>query len=346
MKHYEVIVIGGGQSGLAIGHYLKQDGRRFVILEKHSQIGHSWRERYDTLVLFTPRRYSDLPGFLFPGDRDGLPGKDDAANYLESYAEYFELPVQLDTEVIRVEKVDNGFWVHTNQEILQADRTIIATGPFHTPYLPPIEQYVAGDVVSLHTSLYKNEHQLQDGPVLVVGGGNSGAQIAVELAENRPVMLSMGQSRSFLPLTILGKTIFDYMRALGLLTAPVSSWLGKRLSRMPDPIFGYRKQIQQLEQSGQLKLVPRTISLSGNTVTFAGGSQAPVANIIWATGFRPQYDWLHIPDALDANGRPIHQRGVSPVHGLYFLGLPWQHNRQSALMGGVGKDAKYMASLL
>lgn len=343
MYDYEVMVIGGGQAGLAIGHMLKKEGLRFVILEKEPRVGNSWRERYDALVLFTPRRYSDLPGFPFPGDRDGLPGKDDAANYLEAYSEYFQLPIMLDTDVGRVEKVDTGFRVHTQYAIFHTRFVVVATGPFQQPSLPSIQKNVSDEVVQLHTAHYKNEHQLKEGPVLVVGAGNSGAQIATELASSRPVVLSVGQKRSFVPLSILGKTIFWYMRALGMLDAPLSTWIGKRLSQMPDPIFGYQQQIRSLEQSGQLRLANRTLSLSGCTATFEGGNQATVANIIWATGFRFQYDWLHIPEALDDLGRPLHLRGVSPVQGLYYLGLPWQHSRSSALMGGVGTDAQFLA---
>lgn len=342
MFEYDVIVVGGGQAGLAVGHYLQQEGLRFVILEKQARVGASWRNRYDSLVLFTPRRYCDLPGFPFPGDRDGLPSKDDAANYLEAYADHFGLPVRLQTEVTAVEKTGTGFLVRTTREILQARSVVIATGPFHTPFLPDLREQAAREVVQLHTADYKNERQLRNGSVLVVGAGNSGAQIAAELAAERTVYLSMGQSRSFLPLSLLGKNIFWYLRASGLLAIPVTSWLGKRLSEKPDPIFGYRRQLIRLERAGQLRMVPRTVSLSGTTARFADGTEVTVDNILWATGFRSRYDWLRIPDALDGEGRPLHRRGVSPVHGLFFIGLPWQHTRSSALMGGVGADAKQL----
>ncbi|MFD2372048.1 hypothetical protein ACFSO0_19145 [Brevibacillus sp. GCM10020057] len=199
------------------------------------------------------------------------------------------------------------------------------------------------DVTQLHTGTFRNEQQLAPGSVLVVGGGNSGIQIAAELAENRPVYLSVGQSRLHLPERILGKPVFSYMRALGLLTAPAESWLGKRLSSVPDPIIGYHGAIRRLMRSGQLRMMPRTLSLAGQTAFFADGSTARVSNIIWATGYRSDYGWLAVPGALDEYGRPLHTRGVSPVPGLYYLGLPWQRNRQSALMGGVSVDARLLA---
>ncbi|MGG1660364.1 flavin-containing monooxygenase [Brevibacillus sp. NRS-1366] len=346
MNDYDVIVIGAGQAGLAIGYFLKKDQRRFLLLEQNRQIGDSWRERYDSLVLFTPRRYCDLPGLPFPGDRDGLPTKDEAANYLEMYAQHYQLPVQLETVVVRVKKTDTGFAVTTKDEVFHTRNIVVATGPFHTPYLPPIASNLAEGILQVHTAHYKNEQQLKEGPVLVIGSGNSGAQIAVELASNRPVVFSMGQTRSFLPISIFGKTIFDYLRAFGVLTAPVTSWLGARLSKMPDPIFGYQAELRHLEKAGQIRMVPKTLQISGNKATFENGSEAEIANIIWATGFRARYEWLNIPQALNEEGLPVHQRGVSPVPGLFFLGLPWQHSRRSALMAGVGYDAAYLATKL
>jgi putative flavoprotein involved in K+ transport len=338
----DVIVIGGGQAGLAMGYYLQQQNKRFVILDQQAHVGDSWRKRYDTLVLFTPRRYSDLPGFAFPGERDQLPTKDETADYLAAYAEHFRLPIKLSTPVVRVEKQEAGFHVFTTEQVWRARSVVIATGPFHTPFIPTKDMKIAEDVISLHTAAYQNEQQLQPGPVLVVGGGNSGAQIAVELAASRPVVLSMSQSRSFLPLTILGKSIFWYLKVTGLLTRSGSSWIGKRWKEQPDPIFGYQEQMHALEQTGQLRVVERTLSIRDQTAYFADGDQATFSNLIWATGFRPSYDWLQVPGAISEEGRPVHNRGISPIKGLYYIGLPWQHSRSSALLGGVGADARYL----
>lgn len=347
MFDYDAVVVGGGQAGLSIGYYLQKQGLRFIILEKKDRVGTSWRERYDSLVLFTPRAFNDLPGLPFPGERSGLPDKNEAAHYLEEYASHFQLPVQLGVQVVRVEKPSSdadGFLVHTQERVLTARAVIVATGPFQEPLWPALHKNADKEVVQQHTATYRNEEALAPGTVLVVGGGNSGVQIAVELAEKHPVLLSMGQARSFLPLTLLGKTIFTYMRALGILTAPASSWFGKLYRSLPDPIFGYRKEMRALQRSGKLKLAPRTVSIAGRVVTFADETTAEVSTVIWATGYRTHYQWLEIPGALDDQGRPIHTRGVSPAPGLFYLGLPWQSSRQSALMGGVGQDAQMLST--
>ena len=346
MNDYDVLVIGGGQAGLAMGYYLQQQKRRFLIVDSSRETGESWRSRYDSLVLFTPRRFSDLPGLAFPGERDGLPTKDETADYLAGYVRHFQLPVRYNTTVVRVEKHDSTYLVHTQKETFRSRAVVVATGPFHTPQIPAISKQLDEDVVQIHTAHYKNEEQLQEGPVLVVGSGNSGAQIAVELAAARPVILSAGQSRLSLPLFLSGKPIFWYLNVLGLLTLPKDTWFGKRWSKQPDPIFGYRTQIRKLRQSGSLRTAERTVSFAGSTARFSDGSEATIRNVIWATGFRPDYHWLQIPGVLDEQGRPIHRRGITNQEGLFFLGLPWQHSRSSALLGGVGADAKYLADLL
>jgi putative flavoprotein involved in K+ transport len=344
MNAYDVLVIGAGQAGLAMGYYLRQAGLRFLIVDQCERVGDSWRQRYDTLVLFTPRSCSDLPGLPFPGERDGLPAKDDVADYLEQYAAHFSLPVRTKSPVSSVERHGDGFLVASGQEKWFARQVVIATGPFQTPWILAIHRDAAPDVVQLHTAAYKNERQLRPGPVLVAGSGNSGVQIAVELAASRPVVLSMGRPRPFLPLRLLGKPIFWYLKLSGFTSIPVTTLPGQWLSRRPDPIIGYKRQLHRLEQEGRLRVTGRTVRLSGRIATFSDGSQAEAANIIWATGFRCTYDWLHVPGVLDANGRPIHRRGVTPAAGLYFLGLPWQYRRTSALLGGVGEDARYLFS--
>ncbi|USG63810.1 NAD(P)/FAD-dependent oxidoreductase [Brevibacillus ruminantium] len=342
MQKTEVIVIGAGQAGLAMGYYLKQQGIPCLLLDNHGRVGEVWRNRYDSLVLFTPRNQNALPGLAFPGAPEGLPDKDEAANYLEQYASHFQLPIQLETEVHALLPAEKGFRLATSKGDFHAGQVVIATGPFQAPLIPAIWQQAGADVFQIHTAAYKNETQLQDGPVLVVGSGNSGVQLAAELAAGRNVFLSMGQKRVFLPNTFMGKSIFSYFQALGLLSAPNTTTVGKWLKSRPDPIFGYRREIRSWEKAGHLQIKGRTVGFSGNTALFSDGDHAKIANIVWATGFRPSYEWLQIPGVLDDRGLPTHQRGISPVRGLYFLGLPWQYRRSSALLGGVGKDAAFL----
>ncbi|MEJ8547710.1 flavin-containing monooxygenase [Brevibacillus borstelensis] len=346
MKTYEVIVVGAGQAGLAIGYYLKQRGISCLLLDKHKQIGEAWRKRYDSLVLFTPREQCDLPGLPFPGERNGLPTKDDVADYLELYARRHSLPIQLDTEVQALLPLETGYRLITSQGDYASRQVVIATGPFQVPIIPQMHKRAADDLVQLHTAHYKNESQLKDGPVLVVGSGNSGAQIAAELASSRTVFLSMGQKRMFLPRTLFGKPVFRYFQATGLLTAPITSRTGKWLRSRPDPIFGYRRELEKQEKAGTLQMKERTVDLSGRTVVFADGSRSDISNVIWGTGFSFSYEWINVPGVLDSQGLPIHTRGVSPVRGLYFLGLPWQYCRSSALLGGVGDDAAYLLDFI
>ncbi|WP_374719766.1 flavin-containing monooxygenase [Parageobacillus toebii] len=341
MQHnVDVLVIGAGQAGVAMGYYLKQNNILFVIVGKEDRIGDVWRNRYDSLVLFTPRWFSSLPGMALMGDQNGYPTKDEIADYLEDYAQKYELPVHLNTEVISLHKENGTFKVTTNNGNYVAEKVVVATGPFQKPYIPPFADNLSDKVYQVHTSRYLNPSQLQEGAVLVVGAGNSGAQIAVELSKNREVYLSVGHKMKFFPLEIMGKSIFWWFKKLGLLNANINGLLGYFISKQDDPIFG--KELKYLIQEGKIKVKPRTESISEDIIYFADNSQIQVQNVIWATGFYSDYSWIQIPNVLDHRGRPLHQRGVTSVKGLYFLGLPWQYRRGSALIGGVGDDAEYL----
>ncbi|QSB48715.1 flavin-containing monooxygenase [Parageobacillus toebii] len=343
MQHnVDVLVIGAGQAGLAMGYYLKQNNILFAIVGKENRIGDVWRNRYDSLVLFTPRWFSSLPGMALKGDPNGYPTKDEIADYLEDYAQKFELPIHLNTEVISLQKENEIFRVTTNNSNYVAEKVVVATGPFQKPYIPPFAESLSDKVYQVHTSRYLNPSQLQEGSVLVVGAGNSGAQIAVELSEDREVYLSVGHKMKFFPLEIMGKSIFWWFKKLGLLNVHINSSLGQFISKQSDPIFG--KELKHLIQEGKIKIKPRTVSISGDVISFADNSQIQVQNVIWATGLYSDYSWIQIPNVLDHRGKPIHQRGVTSVQGLYFLGLPWQYRRGSALIGGVGADAEYLVN--
>jgi|HigsolmetaAR203D_1030402.scaffolds.fasta_scaffold00154_51 putative flavoprotein involved in K+ transport len=341
MREVDVLVVGASQAGLAMGYFLKREKTSFVILGKEKRIGDIWRKRYDSLVLFTPRWYSSLPGLPLEGDQNGYPAKDEIADYLESYAARFALPVQLDTEVTALHRIGDFFQAVTTRGEYRARRVVVATGPFQQPLIPNIAEAVSPDVYQVHSSQYANPAQLKPGGTAVIGAGNSGAQIAVELSHaNGPVLLASGQPMRFLPLELFGKSVFWWFGKIGFLDCQASSPLGRFLSRQRDPIFGL--ELRDLAKQGKIMLKPRAVNISDRTVTFADHSTAEIQNIVWATGFVSDFSWIRIAGALDPAGKPVHQRGVSPVAGLYFLGQPWQSTRGSALIGGVGKDAEYL----
>ncbi len=340
MKQVDVLVIGAGQAGLAMGYYLKQQALSFALLDASDRIGNSWRNRYDSLVLFTPRNYS-LPGMPMPGDPNGLPTKDEAADYLEAYAERYSLPVQLRTQVISMTKTGPDFLLETNRGTYRAGKVIVATGPFHTPYVPGFASGLPDEIYQTHSSAYRNPDELRDGPVLVVGAGNSGAQIAAELSRERQVYLSAGSGLHFKPLYLLGKSIFWYFDLFGFIHADAGSLLGSWLKRKPEQIYGL--ELKPLMAERKVLLQPRAIGTKENRILFENGTEAEVGNIVWATGYRSDYRWIRIDGAIDSQGNPIHRSGVSPVSGLYYLGLPWQSCRGSALLGWVGRDAAKLA---
>ncbi|PTU28480.1 oxidoreductase [Bacillus subtilis] len=337
---YDTIVIGAGQAGISIGYYLKQTGQRFLILDKSHEVGESWKDRYDSLVLFTSRMYSSLPGMHLEGEKHGFPSKNEIVAYLKKYVEKFEIPIQLRTEVISVLKSKNHFLIKTNREEYQAKNLVIATGPFHTPHIPSISKDLDSNIHQLHSSQYKNSKQLVHGNVLVVGGGNSGAQIAVELSKERLTYLACSNKPVYFPLMIGNRSIFWWFDKLGVLHASHTSILGKFIQKKGDPIFGH--ELKHAIKQREVILKTRVIGGKENEIVFNDASSLEVNNIIWATGFRNPLSWIKIKGVLNKENRIIHHRGVSPIEGLYFIGLPWQHRRGSALLQGVGNDAEYI----
>jgi putative flavoprotein involved in K+ transport len=337
-----VVVIGGSQAGLAMAWHLAQQGLRFVVLEADPEVGHVWRSRWDSLKLFTPAQYDALPGMAFPAPADTYPTKDPVADYLQAYAAAFNLPVRLNARVTRLSKTDDGFEVHTADQIYRARQVVVATGPFQVPFVPPMTAKLDPSVTQVHSADYHNPHALPDGPVLVVGGGNSGFQIAEELAATRTVDLSIATTYPMLPQRLAGRDLFWWLTRLGLLRVTVTSRPGRRMSRR-DFVIGTNRR--RLEGKG-VRFRPRLVDADGRTVRFADHHLLEdVGVVVWATGYRPDYAWLHIPSVL-REGHVVHRRGVTAVPGLYFLGLSWQHTRGSALLGFVHEDAAYLANHL
>jgi putative flavoprotein involved in K+ transport len=334
----EVVVIGGGQAGLAIGYHLAEQGREFTILEAAGEPAAAWRGRWDSLKLFTPVRYDSLPGVAFPGESDSYPGRDDVVAYLADYARRLELPIEFNSRVTSVRARDGGFLVELAGRSYEAGQVVVATGPFQTPFTPAIAHGLSADVVQLHSSDYRSPDGLPAGRVLVVGGGNTGFQIAAELTRSREVHLAVGARQTPLPQRILSRDLFRYLEATGLMKKAVTSRIGRRMKDR-ETLIGSSPRAARKQG---IRMRARATGADGATVTFADDTDITVDAVVWATGFRLDHSLVELP-GIDDSGQVKHERGVTEVPGLYFLGLPWQHTRGSALLGWVKDDAQYLA---
>jgi putative flavoprotein involved in K+ transport len=337
----DVLVIGGGQAGLAMGHHLTQRGLRFLIVDAGAEIGSVWRSRWDSLRLFTSGRYDNLPGLSFPAAADTYPGKDDVADYLQSYVAEFELPVRLDTTVTSLARAGDGsYLVKAGADALEAGQVVVATGPFQQPFTPPVAAELAADVRQLHSADYRRPDQLPPGRVLVVGAANSGCQIALELSATRTVDLAAGTRLPTVPQRPLGRDVWWWASGLRLDRVTADSRLGRRLAGR-DQIVGAGPRA--LARRHGITVRPRVDGVSGRSVRFADAACQTYDVIVWATGFTTDDSWIDVPDATDERGRLRQTRGVTPSPGLYVLGRTWQHTRGSALLGWVGNDAAFLA---
>jgi putative flavoprotein involved in K+ transport len=339
----DVLVVGAGQAGLALGYHLTSTPIRFLLVDRHARVGDSWRNRYDSLVLFTPRAYSALPGLAVTGDPDGYPTKDEIADYLERYARHFDLPVKTGTGLRSLAPRDGGFRATTDAgEVVDARAVVLATGAFQRPAIPAIARRLSPDVLQLTPESYKNPAQVPAGRVLVVGDGATGRQIAGELAATRDVLLSAGRPRRVSPERVLGRSLFWWLDRLRILGASRESRIGRYLMKV-DPFPGKGLGLGRLRQRG-VAVVGRLVGAEGRRCAFAGGEAAEVGTVVWATGYRDDGAWVAISEVKGADGAFIHRRGLSPVPGLYFIGRSWQWTRGSALLHGVGNDASYVAA--
>jgi putative flavoprotein involved in K+ transport len=335
----EVIVVGGGQAGLAIGYFLAQHGRDFTILEAADTPAAAWRERWDSLRLFTPVRYDSLPGRAFQGDPDSYPGRDDVVAYLTDYARHFALPVELDSRVRSVRPGEAArYIVELDDRTYEADQIVIATGPFQVPRVAPVAGHLSPDIIQLHSTEYRRPDDVPAGPVLVVGGGNTGYQIAEELARFHEVHLSIGSRQTPLPQRILGRDLFRYLEATGLMRKSVDTRIGQRM-RYRETLIGSSPRAARRHG---IQVHGRTDDVSESEVRFSDGSRLQPRAVIWATGFALDHSWIDVP-IFDDGGRLMHRRGVTAAPGLYFLGLTWQYARGSALLGWVKDDAEFIA---
>ncbi|MFS0728337.1 flavin-containing monooxygenase [Paenibacillus sp. 1P07SE] len=287
---YDVIVIGGGQAGLATGYYLKQKQKTFLILDEREKTGDSWQNRYDSLVLFTPRSYSALPGLDLNGDPWGYPTKDEIAQYLHTYAARFELPILHNRKVEKLHKAGAQFIITAQSgDTYKAKQVIVATGGFYTPFIPPITQSISQDMFQMHAANYRRSDQIPPGSVLIVGAGNTGVQIAAELSETHQVTLSTSKKIKALPQQLMGKDLFWWLDLLGILNVKITTKLGQWVKQR-DPIIG--GDIQKVRNKVSFR--GRLVEIKKKNAQFEDGTQQEVQTIIWATGYRNNYSWITI----------------------------------------------------
>jgi putative flavoprotein involved in K+ transport len=348
-EYVDTLIIGGGQAGLALGYHLSRQGRQFLILDAYPRVGDAWRRRWDSLRLFTPAKYDGLPGLRFPGSRLSFPTKDELADYLESYAAELDLPVQTGVRVEALSHDGENYVVASGDRRWRARNVVVATGASQIPRQPSYAGELSADIRQLHSVAYRKPEQLQPGPVLVVGMGNSGAEIALELSRTHQTFIA-GQPGGELPVrhgAAAALFVLPIVRFAGLhvlnLDTPVGRKVAPQFLHRAAPLI--RTKRKDLERAG-VTVVPRVIGVRNGLPMVDGGETLEVANVVWSTGFRLDYSWIELPasDVFDADGRPRQRRGVVETSpGLYFLGLHFLYAAASETLPGTSRDAKHLA---
>ncbi len=344
-RRVQVIVIGAGQAGLAAGRYLAQAGVDFLILEAADRVGDVWRNRWDSLRLFTAAEFAGLPGLPYPGDPDALPTKDQLADYLETYASHFRLPVRFNTSVERLERDGDRYVITTSNAIFEADHVVVATGSHQATGTPAWADSLAPGIVQIRSSDYKNPSQLAPGGVLVVGAGNSGAELALEAAAaGHRVWLSgrdVGQVPRFFRFAN-GRPFWFLATRVFTMKTPIGRKIRKALrAGHSGPLVRIRSK--EIPDAGILR-VPRVTNASDGRPALADGRVLDVANILWCTGMGTDFSWIRLP-VFEPDGYPRHDRGrVVTEPGLYFVGLTFQYSLSSGTLVGVGRDAALVSS--
>lgn len=343
----DTMIIGGGQAGLALGHYLKEQHRTFLILDASLRTGDAWRQRWDSLRVFTPAKYDGLPGVPFPADPLSFPTKDDVAGYLEAYAARFDLPIVHGVRIEHLWREDDHFVAASNGRRWEARNVVVATGCSQAPKVPDFAAELDPAIVQLHSSQYRNPGQLQNGPVLVVGLGNSGAEIGLEVSRSHPTVLA-GKPGGEIPVKhgrAAARYFLPLVRFLGLhvltLKNPVGRKVAPSFKAHAAPLI--RTKSKDLAAAG-VKLVPRIAGVENGLPVLADGTRLEVSNVIWCTGFRDDFGWID-PVMLDGGALPRQRRGVAlDTPGLFFLGQEFMYAAASATLPGAWRDARHLAA--
>lgn len=351
-EHFQVVVIGGGQAGLSVGYWLARHQLSFVILEANARVGDSWRKRWDSLRLFTPAKYDGLIGLRFPAPPFSFPTKNEMADYLERYATHFNLPVRTGVNVHRVSRVGSRYIVDTNGGRIEADHVVVAMATFQTGRVPDFAAALNPEIVQLHSSDYRNPGQLQPGGVLVVGAGNSGADIALEVARSHRTWLS-GRHPGHVPFNIesgLARVILPVLFRLvfhRILT--VDTPIGRRLRRKMISQGGPLIRVKPADLTGAgIERTPRVTDVRDGKPLLADGRVLDVNNVIWCTGFHAGLSWIDLPTPIYGdNAEPAHHRGMVPGEpGFYFVGLHFLYALSSTMIHGIARDAKRIADVI
>jgi putative flavoprotein involved in K+ transport len=349
-ERFDTVVIGAGQAGLSSGYYLKEAGRPFVIVDANDQVGGSWLNRYDSLRLFTPPWATTLPGWRYPHKTGPSPTKDQMVDYLQAYASRFDLPVRTGIHVERVSRDGDGYVLSVDDTRIEADNVIVASGADRDPRVPRFSRELDPGIVQLHSSEYRNPSQLREGGALVVGAGNSGADISLDVVGSHPTWLS-GPDRGHVPVDIdkwfSQNVAFRVIRFVGLHVQTIRTPVGRR-SKEKHASQGdmlVRVKPKQILEAG-VERVPKTVGVRDGSPVLEDGRVLDVANVVWCTGFRHDLSWIDLP-IFGEDGELLHERGVVTTEpGLYFVGLYFQYSAASDVIPGVGRDAKYVVKRL